>query len=145
MCFNDIVITGWYWLVIGLIFFGIELLAPGTFFLWLGLAALVVAGVSAIHMYVWSVQLILFGITSVIIIWLGRPFYEKLSLHRNGLNQRAHRLIGVILLLDQPIVNGHSRITVGDSTWGIIGPDSKAGVKVKVIEIEGNSLVVEIL
>ncbi len=146
MWFNDIIITSWHWFIIGLALLGIELLVPGAFFLWVGLAALIVAGISAIQLYAWAIQLILFGVTSVVIIWLVRPFYEKLSQkHRSGLNQRAHRLIGTILILDHPIVNGHSRITIGDSTWGVIGPDSEIGVKVKVISIDGNSLVVEVL
>ena len=142
----DIIIESWHWFVLSLILMGIEILAPGAFFLWLGLAALIVAGISTLYVFTWPIQLILFAVISVIVVWVGRPFYEKLShTQKNGLNQGAHRFIGMVLILDNPIVNGHSRITIGGSTWGVIGPDTDVGVKVKVVAIDGNALVVELL
>ncbi len=142
----DIVIASWHWFVLSLILMGIEILAPGAFFLWLGLAALIVAGVSVLHVFTWPIQLILFAVISVVVVWIGRPFYEKLShQQKNSLNQGAHRFIGTVLVLELPIVNGHSRVTIGGSTWGVVGPDSDVGVKVKVVAIDGNSLVVEVV
>jgi inner membrane protein len=42
--------------------------------------------------------------------------------------------------LDEAIVRGYGRIRVGDSSWRVTGPDCPAGAKVRVIAIEGGTL-----
>ena len=36
----------WSWWIVGLVFLGLEILIPGVFLLWIGLAAIVVGAVS---------------------------------------------------------------------------------------------------
>jgi inner membrane protein len=48
-----------------------------------------------------------------------------------------------VFTLDAPIVAGCGRIRVDDSSWRVVGPDTPAGERVRVVRIEGTTLVVE--
>lgn len=144
--FNTLMsVTGWHWLGFALILFGLELFAPAAFFLWLGVAAVFVALAVFVSSLSIPFQFVLFAILSPIVMWLGRRFYSQTngSQKSNHLNQRGLEMVGMVLTLDQPIINGQSRIAIGDSTWKILGPDTAAGTIVKVTTFRGNALVVE--
>jgi len=91
-------------------------------------------------------QVILFAILSPLVMWGGRRFYNQAtgSQKSNHLNQRGLEMVGLVLTLDHPIINGQSRIAIGDSTWKILGSAAAAGTEVKVTAV-GNALVVEAL
>ena len=46
-------------------------------------------------------------------------------------------------MLDTPIAGGQGRIRVDDSVWRITGPDAPAGASVRVVRVDGATLVVE--
>ena len=52
----------WNWLIFGFILMALELLAPGVFMFWLGLAALLVGLVSFAVDPSWQAQLIMFSV-----------------------------------------------------------------------------------
>ncbi|MBY0461895.1 MAG: NfeD family protein [Alphaproteobacteria bacterium] len=139
--------TGWHWFGFALILFGLELFAPAAFFLWLGVAALLVAILMFVSSLSIPVQFVLFAILSPLVMWGGRRFYNQASgcQKSNHLNQRGLEMVGLVLTLEQPITNGQSRITIGDSTWKVLGADASAGTEVKVTAVRGNALVVETL
>lgn len=142
---NLITITGWHWFGFALVLFGLELFAPAAFFLWLGVAALLVAIIAFAFPLSIPVQFVLFAILSPVIMWIGRRFYNQASgcQKSNHLNQRGLEMVDLVLTLEQPIIKGQSRITIGDSTWKVLGPDTAAGTVVKVTTVRGNALVVE--
>jgi len=45
--------------------------------------------------------------------------------------------------LNEPIVDGTGRVQVDDSSWRVEGQDMAAGVRVKVVAINGSTLIVE--
>lgn len=144
--FNAIMtVTGWHWFGLALILFGLELFAPAAFFLWLGVAAVFVASAVFVFSLPIAFQFVLFAILSPLVMWLGRRFYNQSnsSQKSNHLNQRGLEMVGMVLTLDQPIINGQSRIAIGDSTCKVLGPDTTAGTAVKVTTVRGNALVVE--
>ena len=51
---------GWNWLILAGILMGLELMAPGVFFIWFGAAASIVGGVALTTDIGWPWQLILF-------------------------------------------------------------------------------------
>ena len=56
----------WSWFVLGLILLGVEVAAPGFFFLWFGVAAILV-GLSALVIdWPWQTQMVGFVVLSVI-------------------------------------------------------------------------------
>ncbi|MBI1954245.1 MAG: NfeD family protein [Proteobacteria bacterium] len=136
----------WYsthWVILGLFLMILEILLPGSFILWVGIAALLVA------LFLYFVPLtsiwpfVLFSILSLGMAWVGKQFYHKFSSYPSALNKRADQLIGQTFILDTPIVQGKGRIRVGDSVWGVKGPDLPQGTEVKVISYEGITLIVE--
>ena len=56
----------WTWWIAGLVFLGLEILVPGVFLLWIGLAAIVVGALSFLFwgtdVWSWQLQLLLFAV-----------------------------------------------------------------------------------
>lgn len=142
-----ITISGWHWFGLALILFGLELFSPAAFFLWIGVAALLIALLVCMLPLSVPLQIILFAILSPLVMWGGRRFYNQItgSQKSNHLNQRGLEMVGLVLILDHPIINGQSRIAIGDSTWKVLGADAAVGTEVKVTAVRGNALVVEAL
>lgn len=133
---------GWSWWVLGLILLGIEVLVPGFFFLWFGIAAILI-GVSALLIdWPWQMQVIGFLVLSVIAALIGRRFSgtpdgETADPH---LNLRAGRLEGRTFVLSEPIVEGSGRVRIDDTVWQVRGPDAPAGARVTVTGADGSVL-----
>lgn len=133
----------WHWLVFGLGLMVLEMLAPSTFFLWMGLAAMAVGGLLwLIPGMDWQTQIILFGVLSIVAIGLGRRYVKKhpIETDRPTLNVRGAQNMGRHMTLDTPIVNGVGRARLDDTIWKVLGPDLPAGTRVEVIGVEGTSL-----
>ncbi|BCJ89817.1 membrane protein [Terrihabitans soli] len=129
----------WNWFVLGLILLGIELLVPGTFMLWLGIAALLTGAVTLIIGIGWQVQLIAFAILSVLAVigWWVYPSRAKKDGSEPVLHRRADLHIGRVFTLEEPIVGGLGRVHIDDSIWRISGDDLPAGSKVRVASTDG--------
>jgi membrane protein implicated in regulation of membrane protease activity len=134
----------WSWFILGGILLAIEVMAPGAFMLWLGLAAIATGIVSAIFPLAWQIQIVVFAVLSVISVLIGRRIQPRgeVDTDRPFLNRRHDALVGRVFTLDEPIVNGVGRIRVDDSTWRVTGPDCPAGSKVKVERTDGATLIV---
>lgn len=139
-------LTFWHWWILGAVLVMLEILAPGVFLLWLGVAAIIVGIVAvAVPTMGWEVQAVLFAViavASVYLAWrlLGR---NKETTDHPDLNRRGRELIGRSFTLAEPIVQGRGRLKVGDSLWVIAGPDLAAGAAVKVVDLDGTVLKVE--
>jgi membrane protein implicated in regulation of membrane protease activity len=139
----------WSWWVLGLVLLAAEVVAPGVFLVWIGIAAIITGALSLLlwdaGFWVWQAQLVFFAILSVAAAVIGRRL-----LARSGdtsdeplLNQRGARLIGRTAVLEQPIAEGRGRIRLDATTWTVNGPDLPAGSRVKVIGSNGGRLTVE--
>ncbi len=129
----------WSWWVLGLILLGLEILAPGTFFLWFGISALIVGAISLFVAWSWQAQVIVFVGFAIVALIVSRIFLKHRPENEDTpfLNQRAIRFVGRSYTLTEPIVEGASRLKIGDTVWRITGPELAAGTKVKVVETEG--------
>lgn len=129
----------WSWWVLGLVLLGLEILAPGTFFLWFGISALIVGAISLFVVWSWQAQVIVFVGFALVALIASRLFLKRTRDNEETpfLNQRAIRFVGRSFTLTEPIVEGASRLKIGDSVWRISGPDLAAGTKVKVVEAQG--------
>jgi len=134
----------WSWFVLGLILLGLEILAPGTIFLWFGLSALVVGVVSLVFDFAWQVDVSLFLVLSLVSLLIGRRLMLRLASEKGdpGLNQRGSRYIGREFTLAAPLSEGAGNLSIDDTIWRITGPDLPAGTKVRVESIDGARLVV---
>ncbi len=136
----------WSWIILGLVLVGIELIAPGIFFLWLGLAAIVTGLLDAVLDLSWQAAFIVFALLSVAAVVLGRYVTrsnDQAETPASHLNQRGQALVGRVFTLETPIKDGEGRIRVDDSSWRVTGADRFAGAKVRVVRVEGSTLVVD--
>jgi membrane protein implicated in regulation of membrane protease activity len=136
----------WAWIILGLLLIGVELLAPGAFFLWLGLAAIVTGLLDAALGLSWQASSLLFALLCVAAVILGRAVTRSRTQDEpqaDMLNRRGHSLVGRVFTLETPIKDGEGRIRIDDSSWRVTGADRFAGAKVRVVRIEGSTLVVD--
>jgi len=135
----------WNWLIAGLVLLGIELLAPGIFMLWLGIAAIAVGLISFAIDWSWQAQVITFAVLSLAMVPLWRRFAAKSREDENNvfLNRRAAELVGREFTLDKPIVGGVGSVRVDDTVWRVTGPDCAAGARVRIVKAHGASLSAE--
>jgi len=134
----------WSWFVLGLILLGLEILAPGTIFLWFGLSALVVGVLSLVFDFAWQIDVALFLVLSLISLLIGRKLMLRLASEKGdpGLNQRGSRYIGREFTLAAPLSEGAGNLSIDDTIWRITGPDLPSGTKVRIEAIDGARLVV---
>jgi len=136
----------WHWWILGLLLIIAETLLPGTFFLWMGIAALVLGVVTwLVPLLGWEWQLILFAVLSLVSIvgWRSWSRRHPEESEQPILNRRAEQYIGRVLVLEAPIENGYGKVKVGDTLWRVRGTDADLGSRVRVTAAEGVILVVE--
>ncbi len=133
------------WWILALLLIASELLVPGYFLLWIGLAA------AAMGVLLWLVpsmsllvQAIVFGLLAfgacfAYARWL-RPKLERRAPGSERLNRRAEQMIGQRYELIEAIVNGRGKARVGDGQWLVSGPDLPIGSTVEVIAVDGTTL-----
>lgn len=139
-------LTFWHWGIAALLLLIAEMLLPGFYLLWLGIAA----GVVAILLMLWpampfEAQLLVFAVAAIasIIGWRAWGKRHPPVSDQPNLNERAHHYIGHVYALDTAIVNGTGKVRLGDTVWKVEGADQPAGEQVKVVAVEGMTLKVE--
>jgi membrane protein implicated in regulation of membrane protease activity len=141
----DTISTHWFWLSLGLILGVAEMVAPGFFLMWLGLAALIVGILDYFLPITLAYQVAMFATLSVLTVFAGKKFLQKNPIESDdvNLNDRGARMTGEIVTVVEPIANGHGRVKVGDSVWNARGMDAAMGASVRVIGADGAVLLVE--
>jgi len=134
-----------WWMVAGLALLSAELLIPGVYLVWVGLAALV-TGLLAFILPI-PAELASFALLSVAATYLGRGWYRNRPVVSSDplLNDRAARLIGEVVTVVEPIDSGRGRVAVGDGMWSARGEPAPTGTQVRVIGYDGQLLIVEAL
>lgn len=141
----DSISTHWFWLSLGLILGVAEMVAPGFFLMWLGLAAIIVGVLDYFVPITVAYQVALFAILSVLTVFAGKKFLNENPIETTDpkLNDRGARLTGEIVTVVEAISNGHGRVKVGDTEWSARGADAATGAKVRVTGADGAVLLVE--
>ena len=142
----DNLVNNYGWWLLALVLIAAEMLAPGYFLLWIGIAAgvmglvtLVMPGLPALA------QAVLFGVLAIAACLVYWKYIRPVAEQRNDqplLNKRGAQLIGRRFVLAEAIVNGRGKVKVGDSEWLAEGPDLPAGSEVEVVAVDGASLTV---
>lgn len=144
----EIEIVFWYWWVLAVLLLGIEILAPGFFFLWLSLSGLVVGSVLLVFPSTsQEIQLLVFATLSIssIYIWRRYGVQHKAETDQPLLNKRGAQYIGRTFSLIEAIENGRGKIKVDDSIWTVAGQDCSIDTQVKVIAVQGIIFLVELV
>jgi len=136
----------WYWLVAAVIMIVIEMILPAAYFLWMGVSAFIVGLLLyAMPTMPLLIQVIIFGVLSVVTLIFYKR-HQKANPTVNdepNLNRRGEQYVGRMFTLEEAIVNGVGKVKVDDSIWKVMGSDSPAGVKVRVISVDGTIFNVE--
>lgn len=134
----------WHWWIFGVALLILEMLVPGTFFLWMGVAAVLVGlAVLAVPDLVWQYQWIGFAILSVSAIVIWRLYAGKLPVESDqpNLNRRAAQYVGRRITLSNPIVDGRGRAKVDDTTWMLETDEGDLAAGSHVVVVEGRDSV----
>jgi len=124
------------WWTAGLLLLTAEVLVPGIFLMWFGLAALLTGVVDLLVPGLdWRWQAVVFSVLSVALV-----FALERESDRPELNRRLHSLIGQTANLIRPIENGHGEVRIGDTLWRVTGPDLPAGTRVRVVAVDERSM-----
>jgi membrane protein implicated in regulation of membrane protease activity len=136
----------WYWWIAAVVLIVIEMFMPGTFFLWMGVAAGVVGFVlladPALSL---EFQLLIFAVLSVGAVAGWQIYLRRYPPESDepSLNRRGSQYVGRTFALSTAIVNGVGKINVDDTTWKVTGPDLPDGARVRVTAVQGTVLAVE--
>ncbi|MDF1607891.1 NfeD family protein [Hoeflea sp. YIM 152468] len=138
----------WTWWIIGLLFLGVEILVPGVFLLWIGLAAIVVGAISlavwGADFWGWQLQLLVFAVLAIGFALAGRRISSaSAESDQPMLNRRIEGLVGRTATLEEPIIDGKGRIRLDDTTWIVQGTEMPAGTRVRIIAAQAGGLSVE--
>jgi inner membrane protein len=139
-------IVFWHWLTLGMVLILAEVVMPGTFLLWPGIAALLTGVLAYLTPSLgWHVHAVVFALLAVAAALAGRKVYGRLSRPSDepDLNRRGLRYVGQVHTLGQAIVDGGGRLKLGDGTWKVLGPDLPAGTRVRIVGVDGIALRVE--
>jgi len=135
----------WWWLIGGLVLLSAEMLIPGVYLVWIGLAALL-TGLLAFALPL-PAELASFAVLSVGATYLGRHWYRERSVTSSDplLNDRAARLVGEIVEVVEAVDGGRGRVKVGDGIWSARGGPAPVGARVRVADSDCQILIVETL
>jgi membrane protein implicated in regulation of membrane protease activity len=139
----------WSWWVVGLVLLAAELVVPGVFLVWVGLAAIIVGALSLLlwesALWTWQLQMLLFAALAIVAALLGRRYvyHNRDASDEPFLNQRSAGLVGRTATLQEPIAEGRGRIRLDDTYWSVMGPDLPAGTQVRIVASNGRDLTVE--
>lgn len=143
---TDFVIEFWHWFALAAALGAVEMLAPGVFFLWLGLAAFITGLLLLVFPDLSTgSQLVIYGILSVALVYAAWKYMKgrKIKTDQPLLNQRGAQYIGKTAVIEEAIIGGHGRARMGDTTWKVEGADMAVGTVVKIVGFDGPQLKVE--
>ncbi len=139
----------WHWWIFGLLLLGLEIMVPGSFFLWMGVAAGIIGLILLVYPdFAWQSQILTFAVVSMVAVvgwrfWLRR---HPIETEDATLNVRGARYNGRVLTLSEPLVNGVGKVKVDDSIWRVSTGDATSlpeGARIRVTGVDGATLVVE--
>ena len=137
--------SGWLWAIGGLLLLIAEVIAPGFFLFFVGVAATVTGVLTLVFGLGPISQVALFVALALVSVIAGRRVYALPGTPNLSpmLNDRATQLIGRTVTVVTAIDSNGGRVRVGDGEWNARGGPAAAGERVSVTGVEGNCLIVE--
>lgn len=134
----------WLWLLLGVFLLTAEMLAPGYFLIWLGLAAFATALVVGVADITVAIQVLIFAVFSGMSVVAARHWLSMHPIESSDpmMNDRGARLVGEAVVVTTAISGGSGRVKHGDSEWIARGPDAQVGARLVVTGHDGAVLLV---
>jgi len=140
----------WNWGLLGFTLLFLELLLPGVFLIWFGLAALLTVVIAALtESYIaffgnWQGQVVLFLVFSTGLVFLVQSFLaHRIQTDTPFLNRRTDEMIGLTTTLSEPIKDNQGYIHINDTIWRAAGPDMPKGCRVRITGFNNGAFEVE--
>lgn len=135
------------WWIVALLLIAIEVVMPGYFMLWIGIAAgltgVVVLVLPGMSMLAQALVFAVLAFLSCAVYWYAlRPRLMRDEPGNALLNRRGEQKVGQRYVLAEAIVHGRGKAQVGDGLWLVSGPDLPAGSMVEVVGVNGTTLLV---
>ena len=136
---------GWLWMIGGVLLLIAEVIAPGFFLVFIGVAAVAAGLFTVLFDLGPASQLALFALYAIVAVTLGRRVYAHQNVDSTDplLNDRAARLVGKSVTVVEAVDEHGGRVRVGDGEWSARGGPAAAGDRVRITGIDGNCLRVE--
>jgi len=131
----------WLWIVAGLVLAAAELVLPGMFLIWLGLAAVLTGLAEAAVPLPWQVQVLVWALLSILCAGLATRL-DRRRRPASVLNRADRGLVGREGVLAEAIVGGAGAARFDDTYWRVTGPDLPAGARIRVTGMAGTVLTV---
>lgn len=135
----------WVWLILGVTLATVEILLPGFFLIWIGLAAVATGLLTLAFGLGDAAQFASFALLAVGSVVAGRRWFAQHPIASTDplLNLRGGRLVGETVTVVEPIEGGQGRVRVADGVWSAKGADAAIGDRMRVTGLDGNCLIVE--
>lgn len=136
----------WHWLALGLVLLLVELVTGTTYLLWPAVAAWVTGLAAMIVPMPFTVQLIIFAVSVVLLLLFARPLVRNrlLAGPESDLNEPGRQLTGARGVAVAAFAQGEGRVKLGDTEWRAESDDAiSAGDTVEVLGVNGSSLKVK--
>ena len=111
------------WLIVGLVLSALELVVPGIYLIWFGLAGFAISIMMCFITMAVTTQLIWFALFSAVFAVIGWFAYrvimkktETPKEYRN-LNNSAEQHVGSIVTIAQDVEDNQTKVKIGDTFW----------------------------
>lgn len=136
-----------YWLLIAIICFIIEIFSFTTFFLFIGIATLIM---SILLYFIPNMdimlQAVIFLILSLLVVIAFYKFGKKLKIKKVGhldVNDRMSIYVGRVVEALSDSENGIVKVQLGDTVWRAKANDIRKGSKLKITGFESTTFICE--
>jgi membrane protein implicated in regulation of membrane protease activity len=136
---------GWLWMIGGVLLLIAEIIAPGFFLIFIGVAAIATGLFTLLFNLGIVPELALFVVYAILAVMAGRRFYANhVEVPSDArLNDPARRLVGKVVTVVTPIDEHGGRVRLGDGEWSARGGPAAVGDRVRITGVDGNCLNVE--
>jgi len=136
---------GWLWAIAGLLLLIAEVIAPGFFLIFVGVAAIATGAFTLLFDLSLAPQLVLFVVYTAVAVLLGKRWYGEPGNQDEGvrINDPSNRMIGRTVTVVSAVDDHGGRVQVDDGEWNARGGPAEPGERVRVTSVEGNCLKVE--
>jgi inner membrane protein len=140
-------ILWWHWFVLGIVLMLLELAVPAFFLVWFGLGALIVGALVAVYSSApFALQVLAWTGFSLFFVWLWFKVFKP-NIYKSRAGMARGTLIGEVGLVTRdirPYEKGQVRFQkpiLGDEVWESVADEEiRVGQRVRVLEVEGNTL-----
>lgn len=147
----DVQLLYWHWIVFGVLLLLSEIALTTFFIFWFGVAAVLVGLVLFIFPALSvSWQILIWTVLSSVLAFAWFKYLKPLSIDRTKAGLSREAIVGEVgQVIQAPHEDRRGRLrfpapVLGTDEWDIIAsPDIAVGDRVRVVDVSGNSLIVE--